>query len=285
MIERLEQQYQDIRGAITLPQIKEACVQAALRRSNDTKGWSCESEFSRAQPIGSAGEDGPCVSQEVSEYLTWAVNKAIACLNDPTKPIDPLLIYKKFNNETGFSFFSASNGGVGIGQLTSPAIEQINENTNLVEQVRHSENPACVPFKKAMTYKPESSSKYCAWLDPSEGLARNLIYSIGYFLNSRDVLAKDLNSSLTSLGIWDARYYNLGALATYGKGGLNNQAAMIDAARQSPHSYQNFVEVARHSSLYIQQTESKYVEALTNSNMDVEKTDCLQMPANWGPTE
>lgn len=278
MINMLQEQFEKINGAVTLPQISNKCIRASLRRSNNTKGWSCESETSRAKPIGSAGVDGPCITAQVSDYLTWAVNKAIACLNDPDKPIDVELIYKKLNNETGFSFFSASGGGVGIGQLTTDAIEQINKNTKLVERVFNSPNPACRPFAKAMGRKPRDSSRYCEWLDPSEGVARNLIYSIGYFLNSRDVLAQELNKGLTSLGILDARYYNVGALATYGKGGLTNQTAIVDAARQSPHNFADFLSVAKNSSLYIQQIESKYQEALQHSGIKDEPYACLETP-------
>ncbi len=285
IIKSLQKNLSSIKESITIPQIKNTCIQGSLKRGNEQPGYFCQNDSSTPTKIGSAGINGPCITSEMTDYLTWATNKAIECLNDPSRPIDPLVIFKKFNNETGFSFFTAYGGGTGLGQLTSTAIEQISGNTNLIENVLKSDRPACQPFKKALSLepKPTTTAPICQWINPNDGLARNLIYSIGYFLNTRDVLAKHMNRAFQKANIENADYYNYSALALYGRQGLGAQMFVIQAARKYPTNFGRFFNEAKKKAFYLDQVENTYDEALQEGKIP-QNESCIEYPEKWSAT-
>lgn len=227
----------------------------------DSKG------LQRITKMGFSGPNGPCMSTDVSAYVSWTINEAVACMSPPENPIDPSLIFKKINNETGFNFGIAYNGGNGIGQLTTPAIKEINLNTTYIQQVLQSKNPRCAAFKNALAKRPTSVKNKCDWVEPSEGFARNIIYSLAYYLRIRDHYLihgeHKVMRQLRALGITNPDYANLIALSAYGRDSWNTFPGLLAAAKKNPKNYSEFLKEAKKSSAYINETENKYDEVVS----------------------
>lgn len=267
-LKKLMAEFEQIQKVARLPSISAECITASLKRSNTTMGYSCKSEKSVPNEIGAPGNKGPCVTQDMVHYLTWATNQALTCLNDPKKPLDPLLFFKKANQETGFHFFQAHDDGVGLGQLTTPALEQVSDNSRYVEKVLQSSKPECEPFKKALAKKVRNTDNWCALIEPSEGLARNLIYSIAYFLNLRDDgQLKEMTKGLEQLDIGSASYHNYGTLAAYGPKGKKTQSSILEAAKKYPKDFANFLTEAAKKVQYLAQINNTYAETLRQNNL------------------
>lgn len=256
----------ELQNAVRLPQISPVCIHNSMGRENKTLTYFCQIKNGKMTKtsMGSPGPQGPCMTSEIASYVSWAMSKAIACLNDPQKPINPLLIYKKFNNETGFNFTAASIGGVGIGQLTTAAIKDINSESMYVRNVLNSTRPECEPFKSALQKLPQSATSYCELIEPSDGLARNLFYSISYFLRIRDHYMEKLrvNQLLQNNNppIESADYQNYIALAAYGAEGLAVFPKILQAAKRFPNNYAQFEKSAGAQSVYLRATEAKFKE-------------------------
>lgn len=174
------------------PKIKRECIQASMTRSPGNDGHICSQ--GKATSYGTAGgKTLQCVNNNMVDYVTFSVNSAIQCMT-PDKLIDSRVIYKKLNNETGFNSSLAARGGVGIGQLTTPAIKELADPTlgkgrYILEDIKNSTRPECQPFKHIATKDLEDRPRVqntCDWVSPGDGLARNLMYSIGYYLVMRD---------------------------------------------------------------------------------------------------
>lgn len=269
----------ELQNASRPPKILPICIHNSMGRENKTMTYFCQSKNGKMTKTstGNPGPQGPCMTSEIASYVSWAMEKAIACLNDPQKPINPLIIYKKFNNETGFNFTAASSGGVGIGQLTSDAIKDINSEPMYVQNVLNSTRPECAPFKSALQKLPESATSHCELIEPSDGLARNLFYSISYFLRIRDHYMERLkvNQSLRNNNppIESADYQNYIALAAYGAEGLAVFPKLIQAAKRFPNNYAQFEKSAGSQSVYLRATEAKFNEGTLN--LKPEEKPCL----------
>jgi hypothetical protein len=276
-IRNLRTSAQEISAAVGFPRIKKTCVVAALQRSNQTQGYFCPTPTSKPVKVGSPGARGPCISPEIADYVTWAVNEAIECLSTPEAPIDPLTVLKKLNNETGFSFFQASSGGVGIGQLTSNAIAEVNQNTDLLERVKSSNKPACAPFKSALQKPQPDNIRWCPLLHYSEGLAANLIYSLGYFVHTRDDLMSGFRAQLQRCGIERADILNLGALAAYGAEGLGVRGTLTELLRKHCHQPDRFIAEAERRVLYLRQVKGSLQETLDLAGTNIRRIeDCIE---------
>lgn len=189
------------------PKIKRECIQAAMTRSPGNDGYICNYPTNKEAKRGfsnktqsvpwaygtAGGRSLQCVNNDMVDYVTFAVNNAIQCMT-PESLIDSRVIYKKLNNETGFNSSLAARGGVGIGQLTTPAIKELaDENLGkgryILENIAQSTKPECRAFKhiaeKDLQSRPRVQNT-CDWVSPGDGLARNLIYSVGYYLVMRD---------------------------------------------------------------------------------------------------
>lgn len=176
-----------IAAGIGTAQINSMCVKASLKRRYSVPSKFCSTQDSGAISLPPPGPNGPCITQDMTEYITWSFNQAVSCLNPISDiPLDPFVLFQKFNNETGFKFFTAYSGGVSIGGLTSIAIEELNQESTVMRQVSLYNRPECTPFKAALEERPQNALDYCEWVDIDHGLARSLIYSIAYYLDIRD---------------------------------------------------------------------------------------------------
>lgn len=188
--------------------IKRECIVASMKRNPGNTGYVCN-YADDPNPIGvnpgkqsvlkyygkASGPTAQCVDDNMTDYVHFAVNSAIQCLSGVGK-IDSRTVYRKINNESAFNISVASAGGIGISQLTTPAVEEminpkLGRGRFVIENVAKSDDPACTGFKDVAIQDLKSTpsmakSNRCAWLSPGDGLARNLMYSIGYYLTMRD---------------------------------------------------------------------------------------------------
>jgi hypothetical protein len=259
--------------------LKKACVVAALKRQSGGEGYLCRSPASQPIKIGSANEAGPCVTPDMAEYLTWAVNSAVECLSTKEKPLDPLLVLKKFNNETGFAFFQAGAGGVGMGQLTSSAIQEINRTSKqTLAPFRNQKKKACLPFQQALSRRaPAGSNQRCHFLHYSEGLSNSLSYSLAYLVHSRDDLLPEFTKEARKCGIKKQQAYDLAALASYGPEGSKVQGTLLKILKKTCKKPDLFIAEVQRQIPYLKQTQSKMRELLRLAGPSIKKPeDCLE---------
>lgn len=192
--------------------IRKDCIVAAMKRNPGNQGYVCGYAGDQ-NPIGSntakntakqsvlklygkaSGPTAQCVDSKMTDYIHYAVNTAIQCLSGVGK-IDSKTLFRKINNESAFNISVASDGGLGIAQMTTNAVEEMTDSKlgkgrYVLEHVASSRDPSCTGFKDVAIQDLKNSpstreSNRCAWLSPGDGLARNLMYSIGYYLTMRD---------------------------------------------------------------------------------------------------
>lgn len=184
------------------PKIKRECIQASMSRQPGNDGYTCgypngggtKGPQNVIKPYGTAGGDSlQCVNDRMVDYMTYAVNSAIDCMS-PNNPIDSRVIYKKINNETGFNPSISYSGGVGLGQITSFAKNEMTDpvlgrGRYILEGITESKKPECEGFKNVAAADLKKSPRIgntCEWLNPGDGLARNLMHTVGYYLAMRD---------------------------------------------------------------------------------------------------
>lgn len=250
-------------GELTRPMImKKACILAALKRQNNTTSYSCES--GRPKGLGQADDSGPCVTEEMADFIWWATNLAVQCVSPAGAPLDTRIIFKKFNNETGFHYFQASPGGVGLGQLTSIAIEEMNNNgVEILDEVRNSTKAACQPFKKIMNDKKLTSPiNWCQHLQLGSDFGRHLIYSMSLFRHMRDYEKYGAKSALKKKRITNNEIANYLTLAMYGPKGLGARRLLNDGSITEKTSFQAFQAKVRRHSDYLRATEDKMKEVM-----------------------
>ena len=208
---QLPQKQMDLIGKKYTPYefIKLECINNALKRDTNGDGYSCDPSNKRGvagailqsqglvpRSYGKyAGNEKPCVTEDMSKYTQFVINSAMDCLSDKYD-IDPSAIFRKFNNESGFNYSIGSSKGVGFAQLTTPAIKdmldsEITHGRKILSTIVESDNHKCEAFKKIarkdLKESPEfNNSNYCSWVGTGNGLARSAIYSIGYYIILRE---------------------------------------------------------------------------------------------------
>ncbi|WP_413570555.1 hypothetical protein ACLWBD_08255 [Bdellovibrio sp. HCB117] len=259
--------------------IKRSCIEASLQREVGNTGYTCTGGTKKA--FDNAGSSAPCLNQNVVNFIQFALNKAINCLSTGRDPIDSRFILKKINNETAFNFFLAYNGGVGIGQLTSNPVKEIagwkegktfheGNAKHVLEGVLDSANPACAPFAEILKNEdekapplPGSPKNYCKWVSPGEGIGRNLIYALGYYVYMRDDVIRPAIEKRAPNMAKNSDLVNYFTLVAYGPGGPAQSLAMIKNFRLSNKSNpQDIRTKILKNSGYVNQTEQKMLELL-----------------------
>lgn len=262
-----------------IPQIKKACIEASLQREPGNNGYSCLN--GQPKKFSNSGSSAPCLNQTTVDFLHFAVNKATACISDGRMPIDPRIILKKINNETAFNFYIAYPGGVGIGQLISDPVKDIAGYTKngkfikgnasyVLEDLMNSKNPACAAFKEILkndlkTPPPHggATKNYCTWVSPDQGLARSLIYGMGYYVHVRDKVIKPALEKRASKLANNAEVLNYLTLHAYGPDGPEGAKSLVRQLRFSnttaPGEARSKIEGA---STYLKSTEKKMEELL-----------------------
>jgi len=190
---------------------KPECVDAAMRiqTGNPKNGKICNSK-SQVLTV-----QQPCYDNELAELFEYTTASAFKCyesvlrdLELPSQLINPSLMFLKFTNEGGFKNHFAGPEGVGMGQITSHVIADMtlqNRGRFILEAVSRSENEFCQGFneiakadleKTPVLFSSGESGTFCPWISPSQGLQRNLLYSLGYLVN---VWKNDLSSKIAEI--------------------------------------------------------------------------------------
>lgn len=260
--------------------IKKECIVAAMKRNPGNKGYICDYE-GKDGPNASkqivpryygraAGETAQCVDENMTDYIHYAVNSAIQCLSGVGK-VDSKTVFRKINNESAFNISVASDGGVGMAQLTSIAVKEmldkdLGKGRYVLDHISNSTDTSCNGFKDVATQdlkkSPSTSvANRCAWLSPGDGLARNLMYSIGYYLTMRDkylmpVLKRQAPALMNDEGLLN----DLTSIA-YGAEGISHVRALLKRFRVNNKT--NVTELKkkiRANSVYLGAIKSKMKE-------------------------
>ena len=222
--------------------IKRECINASLMRDPGQKGYACSATKQSTDqdieiPYGQVGgKTQQCITADMVSYIQFAVNSAIKCLSDDN-PVDSRVIYQKFNNETGFNYSIAWNGGAGIGQMTNIAVEEIADGAGrpILENVAKSSKHSCQGFKDVaksdLGKRPRiNSSNYCDYVSAGDGLARNLMYGIAYYVHMRDsIIVPKLFNENRSLST-NREVVSALTAVSYGAEGIKKARALADKA-------------------------------------------------------
>lgn len=277
-----------------LTKIKKECIQASLQREIQNKGYICTK--GKVETFDNLGDKAACINNLTFNFIDYSINQALACMSPAKNPIDSRYILKKINNETGFNFFLGYAGGVGMGQLTSDPVYEIagwKEETvvrnkknkpaqviskyipgnakYILDDLMKNPNPACAPFKKIIEDdlnnpppSPGYRNNYCTWLSAGEGLGRNLVYSLGYYIYTRDHFIIDKLNERAPLLAKNSDVVNALTLVAYGPGGPAQAKALIRSLRlKNTSNPEQVVSQITKESNYLQQTNEKMSELLS----------------------
>ncbi|MBK9322629.1 MAG: hypothetical protein IPM97_06685 [Bdellovibrionaceae bacterium] len=260
-------------------QIKKDCVKASLQRKAGREEYVCKPDAQRALRVGiAAGKSAQCYNEELVDYIHFALNQAIDCLSQDNA-IDSRNILKKMNAETGFNFSVCWRGGCGMSQITSPAMKELSTDIGngkyILEGVTKSIKKSCEPFKHIAERdlaKPPKIYKTCDWVSPGDGLARNLIYGIGYHVHMRDTQITPALNKLAPQMVQDKDVINALTSMSYGREGIKGVKGLLRRNRISkttpPSKLRDIIES---DSRYLSETQKKQKELL-----------CLQKGHSFG---
>lgn len=291
----------------TSPSIAKECILASMKRLPGNKGYVCgydEKEINLEAEPGdqkiqkyygrASGNTAQCIDDSMVDYMHYSVNMAIKCFSN-IAPIDSKTIFKIINNETAFNLSISSRDGRGIGQITTPAAAELTHpklgnGKYILKSVMQNPNPACTPFRNIaendLRDGPPLKNRLksiCAWVNPGDGLARNLMYTIGYYLTLRDHYIKGyLEKRNKSLAENTQLLNDLTAVA-YGREGLKKVRALIDNYRVGPSSDAKTLSQAfRSESKYLNEINLKMKEMYCQMSAASCKSDNLPTEALEG---
>ncbi|MBO9666208.1 MAG: hypothetical protein J7501_05290 [Bdellovibrio sp.] len=279
--------------------IRRDCIAASMKRNPGQKGYTCSTDKKTGdQDIEKTygqvgGKTQQCITDDMVNYVQFAVNRAIKCLSpEPKKdvpadeqplPVDARVIYQKFNNETGFNYSIAWNGGVGIGQLTTPAVKElasdVGQGQHILEAVAKSNKMSCVGFKEIaesdLKNRPRiNDGNYCDFVSSGDGLARNLMYGIGYYLQMRDgIIVPTLKKRAPQLAK-NREVVSALTAVSYGAEGIKKAKALIYRADASSNP-KTYLASIQKSSAYLTAIKGKMREMYClKDNVDPSTDDC-----------
>lgn len=265
------------------PLVRRECIAAAMQRAPGNDGYICRHPTSKEVRKGynkntqgvkekyglASGDTLQCVNKEMVDYMYFSVNSAIQCLS-PSNPIDSRVIFRKFNNETAFNPTIAWSGGVGLGQMTSPAVKEfttsLGNGKDIFTNVASSQKKACVPFKhiaqKDLETPPTThSNNYCSWVNSGDGLARSLLFSISYYVLLRDHYILPLLTQKSKSLARNTDVLNALTAVGYGHEGYSHARWLIQKYRvNNKTNPSNFLKMISKNSLYLTETNRKMRE-------------------------
>lgn len=265
--------------------IKKECIQASMKRLPGNRGYVCgynenepEQDIEPGDQIiqkyygRASGKTAQCIDDSMVDYMHFSVNKAIECLSN-IAPIDSKTVFKIINNETAFNLSVSSRDGRGIGQITTPAAEELTHAKRgngkyIFQSIIHNPNPSCTPFrhiaKRDLQEGPPIRNRLkniCAWVNPGDGLARNLIYTIGYYLTLRDHYVKKRLAKISPTLSENTQLVNDLTAIAYGREGLTKVKALLSQYRVNKNSDPSqLVASFRQESLYLNEISKKMKE-------------------------
>lgn len=256
--------------------ITKQCIEASLQRDINQKAYACNQK-KQAKAFENSGKGvTPCLNQESVNYIHYSVNLAIKCFASIRKPIDPRFLLKKINTETGFNFFLASDGGTGLGQITSSPVKDLAGKKEgegnarpILEDLLASKDPACDPFKRVLKKDLKTPppmppiDNVCTYVAANDGLARTLIMGIGYYIYTRDeTVIPFLESKMGAAGA-DPHLINYATLLSYGPKGPNGAKAFMDGFNKKTGATKAIQKLK--SAKYIADAEKRFTKELLPS--------------------
>ena len=223
---------------IQTPPIPKECIQGALLRKVGGANSYCRDN--KLAGVFNGDRSGPCVTQEVVNYTSFLSAKVLNCFNSlkvggKSIPLSASTFFSKINAESGFNFTSNHVGGVGIGQMTTIAIKEVNQGSarKFLRAITKSTDSSCQAFgniiKEDETVKinraPSSRIKgsdpqnhICEWTSLNRGVPRSMVYSLGYFAYIKSLNASYLKKKWPKLTI-DDEFLDQVSLLAYSKAG------------------------------------------------------------------
>ncbi len=270
-------------------EIPKACIQASYKRKVAQSSIECQRQPNgdwKYKKRSARSREGPCFDDTTVDYVHFVTNKVISCFQGlelkkgEQESIDPKLLYSKINNESGFNFTYSYNGGVGAGQLTSSAVQEMNvldtRRTGgrvvpgggrfILDSILESKKPACQSLKSVI--QNDKKFKYssprsinCEWVSLETGYARNLIYSVGFFSYLKhEIIGKELKKRAPSV-YKDTELLNLLTLVAYGPAGTNRALTLIRTLGMGSNPRSNdAIKQALRKETYVAATASKLKE-------------------------
>ncbi|MBC7370820.1 MAG: hypothetical protein H7326_04600 [Bdellovibrionaceae bacterium] len=260
--------------------VKLDCLVASTNRRPGGEQFICD-ESSPTNPRKSVSRgnaaDGPpntnqCFTRELADYVRYAINQAIKCLSNE-EPIDAQLILKKINNETSFNFSLSGNGGRGLMQLTTPAVREMTnvkygQALYVMQEVAKSSKKSCAPFRQIASAdlanpKGIQQGNICDWTNTGDGLARNLLYGIGYHRHVREKYIKPHLQKIAPQLAGNREIVGLLSTISFGPEGIKGALGLLSKNRVGKKTQAAGLKKSLLSqSSYLNQREEKQEELL-----------------------
>lgn len=279
--------------------ISKSCIISSLKRKVTQDSFECrynkdKNSWGRIFHSKKNREDRtPCIENRTADYIHYVVNEAIDCFNymgnGYTRHFDisPKWLFAFLNNESGFNFAVSSKGGVGVGQLTSSAVQEMNiikpssgkpiqegGARFILDNLLRSPNSSCSGFqsiikddKKNKFWTPrntggsqiEKSGSHCEWVSLENGLPRTLIYAMGYYSFLQNQIENELERQKSKFSN-NEEVVNLLTLVGYGPNGINQALALIRTAVSTANGQSQVVGRLSHNG-YLRATRKSLIEA------------------------
>lgn len=284
--------------------VAKSCITASLKRASRQQAYACSypakmknhlahSEQSEPLDLGAAKRGNiQCITQDYIDYLHFAVNLAAKCLSSEGA-VDTQSLFRKINAETGFNLSLASEGGIGLMQITGYCAREFTTKLGnghyIFREVINSSNPACEPFKKIaendLKRSPSTAKEnYCAWVNPGDGLARNLLYGLGYQVHMRKTKVLPIIEDKFPHLADNKEVVREMETVTFGRGGIKQLKWILQKFRFSKKTTAAQVKTAiSNESEYNNETEGKMREILCIQNGITNKDECAN--ANFTPAD
>lgn len=268
--------------------IPKECIKASLKRKISQSSYECRRTSQGNWGLVSHSPNSskaPCFDDTTVDYIQHVSNRVLSCfqglsLNGVSETVDPKVFYGIWNNESGFNFTYSYPGGVGAAQLTEWAVQEMNvlnpartsgkvekgQGRYILDAVLNSKKSECASLrpiiKNDLKFKYHSPTKpNCEWTSLETGLARNLVYSMGFFsFLKNQVIGRELKKRAPS-ALKDPELMNLLTTIAYGPGGRKRALAYIRTYRMGgPQTSLDNVKAKLRNESYLLATSRKMKE-------------------------
>ncbi|MBV2167170.1 MAG: transglycosylase SLT domain-containing protein [Bdellovibrio sp.] len=185
--------------------IKPAC----MRMSMEAKFSASSKVFRQCSPEGTGSAAfRPCISENYFKLINNSFDLVSSCMkdimapeaSDETQKLDVRAVYALINVESGFHVNAMSGTGAGgIGQFTTPAIQDVNQNElrNIRISLENNPNPQCgrlsMEFLDSLEPIRPQKAHSCDRISLSNGNPiKNMIYTYAYLKGVK----KDLSTMI-----------------------------------------------------------------------------------------
>lgn len=238
-----ERKYKSL-SQIIAPSVPKECIIGSLKRQVSQKSVLCK-DGNVIMRTNLNSKNGPCVNDNVVDYITHVSNKVLGCFNSlelkngNKLSINPKTFFSKINNESGFNFSPVYSGGVGVGQMTSIAVREMNvldsgkagNGRYILDSLLNSKNSECSSLqeiikndKTSMLNNPRKP--VCEWVSLNRGFPRSMIYSLGFFSFIRESMKKELQRRAPRFK-YDEEFLDYLTLVGYGPKGPARAKSLI----------------------------------------------------------